>query len=58
VVEFLETKLKPKIIAGEKMANDELMKDVLLPGEVIFNREKNLFQWKMRKGVQDMVILE
>ncbi|KKQ60262.1 MAG: hypothetical protein US82_C0042G0008 [Parcubacteria group bacterium GW2011_GWC1_38_22] len=58
VVDFLETKLKPKIIAGEKMANDELMEDVLLPDEVIFNREKNLFQWKMRKGVQDMVILE
>ena len=56
-VKFLEKKLKPKIIAGEKMVNDELMEEVLLPNEVFFNREKNLFEWKMRRGTQEMTIL-
>ncbi|MGD0577041.1 MAG: hypothetical protein ABSA74_03140, partial [Candidatus Staskawiczbacteria bacterium] len=37
----------------------ELMEKVLLPKEVIFNREKGIFQWKSPHysgGEQDMVI--
>jgi len=58
IVEFLETKLKPKIIEGVKMRDEELMEDVLLPNEIMFNREKNLFEWKMRQGIQEMRILK
>lgn len=53
-VEFLNNELRPKILANAKMANDDLMEERLLPPEVAFNREKNIFEWKMHKGTQEM----
>lgn len=56
-VEYINKELKPRIKEGKKMANDEdLMEEVLLPVEVKFNREKDLFEWQMRGGVQEMVV--
>lgn len=59
VVTFLNTKLKPKILAGDKMANGELMEHALLPREVTFDRGKGLFIWKSPQyggGEQEMII--
>lgn len=53
-VEFLNNELRPKILANAKMANDDLMEERLLPPEVAFNREKNIFEWKMHEGTQEM----
>jgi hypothetical protein len=54
-VEFLNNELKPKILANAKMANDHLMEEVLLPPEIKFNRSKNLFEWQMHSGTQEMI---
>ncbi len=55
-VEFLNKELKPKLLANTKMANDDSMEERLLGSHVVFNREKGLFQWKMHKSMQDMVV--
>jgi hypothetical protein len=57
-VEFLDKELKPKILAGEKMANKEdAMEKVLLPSEVVFDRKRNIFVWHGSLGsTQDMIV--
>lgn len=56
-VEFLNNELKPKILAGTKMANNEdLMEKELLSPYVVYNREKGLFEYRLRNGIQEMII--
>lgn len=57
IVEFLNNELKPKILADTKMANKEdLMEKALLSPYVVYNREKGLFEYKLRDGIQEMII--
>jgi len=57
-VEFLDNELKPKILAGEKMANKEdIMEEIMLPPSVVFDRKKNIFVWHGSMGsMQDMIV--
>jgi len=56
IVDFLNKKVKPLILKNKKMANDDLIEEMLLPPEVKFNRKKGLFEWQMMRGVQGMII--
>lgn len=58
LITYLESTLKPKILAGEKMINDkDLMEEALLPKSVVFNRETGKFNWVMSGGsVEEIVV--
>ncbi|MFA5994579.1 MAG: hypothetical protein WC823_06510 [Parcubacteria group bacterium] len=44
LITYMEDKLIPKILAGEKMINKKsLMEEILLPENIIFNRKTNKF---------------
>jgi hypothetical protein len=54
VIEFLETTIKPRLLAGEKMANKVPMEKVLLSTYVEYNRVTGKFEYRTASDRQVM----
>lgn len=52
VVEFLHKVIKPKLLAGDRMANKASIEDELLPRRAHFNRKKKRFEYKITNATQ------
>jgi len=51
LIKFLEEKIKPKILNGELMKNNkDSMEEILLPSNVVFDRQADKFKYQMSGG--------
>ena len=52
---FLNDELKPLFKNNKYMKDHRLMEEVLLPQEVYFDKEKDVFMWKMSGGAEEEI---
>jgi hypothetical protein len=50
LIDYLETHLVPKLLTGAKMVDGTLMRDALLPNDLIFNETERRLEWQDNRG--------